>query len=216
LEVDDVVIPIPDAAPAWAHDRDRGARKAGEDFSWNRRPDMKFGRGRKAGDRPDPGTGRRWRAALMTGALLATFCLGWIGGSASHRLATPQAASSPLKQRLNASARITAGRDAPVAAPGVRKPSAAPAGRPEPAPVALDSGMRSLPRLVPVPETRPTTIAGWTVRDVSGGVAALEGPNGIWRAARGDLVPGVGRVDSIVRWGNYWLVSTSRGLIASE
>jgi hypothetical protein len=54
------------------------------------------------------------------------------------------------------------------------------------------------------------------VRDVVGGFASLEGPQGTWRAARGDIVPGLGRVDSIVRWGNYWLVSTSRGLIASE
>jgi len=69
---------------------------------------------------------------------------------------------------------------------------------------------------MPVPETRPMTIEGWTVRDVSGSVAALEGPDGTWRAARGDIVPGLGRVDSIVRWGNYWLVSTSRGLVASE
>jgi hypothetical protein len=54
------------------------------------------------------------------------------------------------------------------------------------------------------------------VRDVSGSTAALEGPDGTWRAARGDIVPGLGRVESIVRWGNYWVVSTSRGLIASD
>ena len=45
-------------------------------------------------------------------------------------------------------------------------------------------------------------------------MAVLEGPNGIWRAKRGDAVPGVGRVESIVRWGNYWVVATSNGLIA--
>lgn len=70
-------------------------------------------------------------------------------------------------------------------------------------------------KLTPWPETRPTTIAGWTLRQVTNGTAVLEGPNGIWRAARGDTVPGVGRVDSIVRWGNRWIVATSRGLIST-
>jgi hypothetical protein len=74
---------------------------------------------------------------------------------------------------------------------------------------------KSSPRLVPVPETRPTTIEGWTVREVVGGTVVLEGPDGVWRAARGDTVPGVGRVDSIVRWGNRWIVATSRGLIST-
>jgi hypothetical protein len=34
--------------------------------------------------------------------------------------------------------------------------------------------------------------------------------------ARGDTVPGVGTVDSIVRWGNRWIVVTSSGLIATQ
>jgi hypothetical protein len=68
---------------------------------------------------------------------------------------------------------------------------------------------------IPTPEARPTTIEGWTVHEVSDGVAVLEGPNGIWRAKRGDAVPGVGRVESIVRWGNYWVVATSNGLVST-
>jgi hypothetical protein len=71
------------------------------------------------------------------------------------------------------------------------------------------------PRPVALPETRPTTIEGWTVREVVGGTVVLEGPDGVWRAARGETVPGVGRVDSIVRWGNRWIVATSRGLIST-
>jgi hypothetical protein len=70
-------------------------------------------------------------------------------------------------------------------------------------------------RPTPVSETRPTTIEGWTVREVTGGTAVLEGPNGIWKAMRGDAVPGVGKIDSIVRWGNRWIVATSRGLIST-
>jgi hypothetical protein len=74
---------------------------------------------------------------------------------------------------------------------------------------------RMPPRPAPIPETRPTTIEGWTVREVVGGTVVLEGPDGVWRAARGETVPGIGRVDSIVRWGNRWIVATSKGLIST-
>jgi hypothetical protein len=70
-------------------------------------------------------------------------------------------------------------------------------------------------QLSPVPETRPATIEGWTLRDVTNGTAVLEGPNGTWRAARGDTVPGLGRVDSIFKWGNRLMVATSKGLIST-
>ncbi len=69
--------------------------------------------------------------------------------------------------------------------------------------------------LLSVPETRPTTIGGWAVLDVRGGTAVLEGPDGIRMAARGDVVPGLGRIDSIVRWGNRWIVATGSGLIST-
>ena len=67
-----------------------------------------------------------------------------------------------------------------------------------------------------MPETKPTTIEGWTVLDVRGGTAVLEGPDGVRTAARGDTVPGIGRIDSIVRWGNRWIVATANGLIATS
>jgi hypothetical protein len=67
----------------------------------------------------------------------------------------------------------------------------------------------------PLPETRPTTIEGWMLRKVSNGTAVLEGPNGTWTVRRGDTVPGVGRVESIVLWGKRWIVATSRGLIST-
>jgi hypothetical protein len=37
----------------------------------------------------------------------------------------------------------------------------------------------------------------------------LEGPNGVSKVARGDTVAGLGRIDSIVRWGNRWIVVTT-------
>jgi hypothetical protein len=65
------------------------------------------------------------------------------------------------------------------------------------------------------PETRPTTVNGWMVREVIGGTAVLEGPNGIRNVALGDVVPELGKIDSILRWGSRWIVSTERGLIST-
>lgn len=70
--------------------------------------------------------------------------------------------------------------------------------------------------LVPVPETKPTTIPGWTVREVYGENAVLVGPDHVWTVKAGDNLPGVGRIDSIVRWGNRWIVATTAGLISTE
>ena len=67
----------------------------------------------------------------------------------------------------------------------------------------------------PVPETRPTTIEGWTVREVRGEAIILQGPDGVRKVMRGDTVPGVGRIDSVVRWGSHWIVATTSGLIAT-
>jgi retron-type reverse transcriptase len=63
--------------------------------------------------------------------------------------------------------------------------------------------------------TRPTTIEGWMLREVTDGTAVLEGPNGTWTVRRGDTVPGVGRVESIVLWGKRWIIATSKGLIST-
>ena len=70
--------------------------------------------------------------------------------------------------------------------------------------------------LTPAPETRPATIPGWTVREVTGDSAVLDGPQGTRRVARGESVPGLGKVETIVRWGNRWIVTTERGLISTN
>jgi hypothetical protein len=75
--------------------------------------------------------------------------------------------------------------------------------------------LHSQVKRIPVPETRLKTIEGWMLREVTNGKAVLEGPNGIWTVKRGDTVPGVGRVDSIVLWGARWIVATSGGLIST-
>jgi hypothetical protein len=71
------------------------------------------------------------------------------------------------------------------------------------------------PRPMPFPETKPETLSGWTVREVYGSTAILDGPERSFKAARGDIVPGVGRLQSIVRWGDRWIVATESGLISS-
>jgi hypothetical protein len=80
-----------------------------------------------------------------------------------------------------------------------------------------DTAHRSDPavRPLPFPESKPETLAGWTVREVYGSTAILDGPERSFKAARGDIVPGVGRLESIVRWGDRWIVATESGLISS-
>jgi hypothetical protein len=75
--------------------------------------------------------------------------------------------------------------------------------------------VRTRTKLTATPETRPTTIEGWTLREVVNGTAVIEGPNGVWKVTPGQTVPGVGRVESIVRWGNRLIVATSSGLIST-
>ena len=59
----------------------------------------------------------------------------------------------------------------------------------------------------------PPVIKQWRVREVTNGTALLEGPAGLIGVSSGQMVPGVGRVESIVRSGNRWVVATSKGVI---
>ena len=84
-----------------------------------------------------------------------------------------------------------------------------------PATSSIAKDPQSRVKLTATPETRPTTIEGWTLREVANGTAVLEGPGGIRTVSRGDMIPGVGRVESIFRWGSRPIVATSRGLIST-
>ena len=108
------------------------------------------------------------------------------------------AQSSPLQSKKQTSALILA------AAPNIRSKASSPP-------------HHARAKRTPVPETRPTTIEGWMLREVTDGSAVLEGPNDTWTVRRGDTVPGVGTsgVDSIVLWGKCWIVATSKGLIST-
>ena len=59
-------------------------------------------------------------------------------------------------------------------------------------------------------------IEDWTVRAVSDGRAVLDGPEGRIAVSPGDKVPGVGRVQTIVRRGSDWLVVTNKGVITTD
>ena len=65
-----------------------------------------------------------------------------------------------------------------------------------------------------LPEVSPTPLEGWSLREVTAGIAVLEGPTGIWRVTPGDTLPGVGKVESYIRSNGQWIVATSIGLIS--
>jgi hypothetical protein len=77
------------------------------------------------------------------------------------------------------------------------------------------SAAQGQPTPAPAPETGPATITSWTVREVTNGTAVLQGPAGTWKVTLGDTVPGLGKVTSIVRWGNSWVIAMSAGYCTS-
>ena len=183
------------------------------------------------------GNGRGGRSAWLLGAaLVAVFASGWIAGANWHHFSEIETAFNLPTQKVtylrhvpysgtkasDADAKPTAKTDSLVrkaisttGSLGAQPPGASPRTAPV---VPANSNAASLPPrepMVAVPETRPTTIEGWTVREVRGATAILEGPDGVWTVTRGDTVPGIGRIDSIVRWGSRWIVATANGLIAT-
>jgi hypothetical protein len=188
-----------------------------------------------------PDGDRKRTIFLVAGALVAGFGLGWAGGfswygsankpalSPVTQMQTPSRRNAEIKPggktegaRKTASAsgsQIPQGANTVSAVVGSAsaKPQAASPDSSSTASPAIQANMALTERgpIVPAPETRPTTIVGWTVLDVRGGTAVLEGPDGVRMATRGDTVPGIGRIDSIVRWGNRWIVATASGLIAT-
>ena len=157
---------------------------------------------------------------LVTVVVAASFGLGWSGALSWPQLAdtlgletvaqidAPSPRVAEGRPGKSEGARKVAASDSPSIVGSIAKPSTLP--RPS---AAL--AMRQ-PVLAAPPETRPTTRPGWTVVDVRDGTAVLEGPEGIKMAARGDAIPGLGRIESIVRWGNRWIVATANGLIATQ
>jgi hypothetical protein len=161
------------------------------------------------------GSDRKRTIALVGSALIAGLGLGWVCGAnvATFTSITQTEAPSRRVPEIKSSGKSDAARRIASVSSAGAKTEAAPSPRfsvdpANPPPIAREP-------MAPVAETKPTTIEGWTVLDVRGGTAVLEGPDGVRTAARGDTVPGIGRIDSIVRWGNRWIVATATGLIAT-
>ena len=164
--------------------------------------------------------GDRARYWFAAGALVVGFGLGWAGSSSWYGSSTI-VASNPIVQKdttyrrpeMKSADKIESARTQSTLGTGTHSRTATAAFPPD---ISLPTGSMAVREaMLPTPETRPTTIEGWTVRDVRGGTVVLEGPDGIRTAVAGDTVPGVGRIDSIVRWGNRWIVATANGLIAT-
>ena len=177
-------------------------------------------------------------------AIVTAFGLGWVCGSTWYSSRTADAkilsrtVSVPLHRASGKRAALITGsiagpvnRNISPSPAWLRKPSFAAAEISAPAPstalaeqrvttsqtpIGPPGDMESGPRLMPVPETRPATINGWSVRDVYGEAAVLVGTDGVWTVKPGDYVPGVGRIDSITRWGSRWIVVTTGGLISTQ
>ena len=63
---------------------------------------------------------------------------------------------------------------------------------------------------------RLPTVESWVLRDVSRGMALIEGHGGLYEVFAGDPVPGLGRVDAIRKQDGRWVVVTSKGLIVAR
>jgi hypothetical protein len=96
-----------------------------------------------------------------------------------------------------------------------------------PPPVRSPVKVAAKPVSKPVPEVRTKVgpkqsstgeadakgIANWTVLEVIDGTAVLKGPRGLVEVSRGDIIPGIGRVEAILRSGRRWVVATTKGVI---
>jgi hypothetical protein len=176
-----------------------------------------------------PSSDRKRTVVLVGCALVAGLGLGWAFGAniATFNSITQTEAPSRRVPEIKSSGKSDSARrtastsvlQTPPVSPAGAKAEAASPGGPrfsvDPASTQANTPSTAREPMVPVAETKPTTIEGWTVLDVRGGTAVLEGPDGVRTAARGDTVPGIGRIDSIVRWGNRWIVATANGLIAT-
>ncbi len=168
---------------------------------------------------PD-GDGRgRHNARLIAAALVAAFGLGWAGGANWYRFSNIDAAFSPATQKVTYLRRIPDAETKSAAKTDslVRKAPATTGSLGTPV-VAASSRTASVvqPNTSPSGASVPPREMMVAVREVRGATAILEGPDGVWTVTRGDTLPGVGRVDSIVRWGNRWIVATAGGLIATR
>jgi hypothetical protein len=97
----------------------------------------------------------------------------------------------------------------PPEQPAAAKPAAALPHQPSSPPAAA-------PAQPTTPAAHTKRIENWSIREVVDGMAVLAGPEGLIGVFSGDVVPGVGRVQSISRRGGRWVVATTRGVITAD
>jgi hypothetical protein len=179
-------------------------------------------------------------ASLSTAALALALAIGWLGGFVSYHAightlfgSSKRVAEKSGTQSLDHSSprsRPQLGAAAPAMTTGsisnppslrmkrmervARLPTTTPNAA-TPAPNQEIPQRNGYSRSLPAPETRPATIKGWTIQDIVDGGAVLQGRGGVRRVVRGDVVPELGRIESIVKWGSRWIVATSSGLIST-
>jgi hypothetical protein len=72
------------------------------------------------------------------------------------------------------------------------------------------------PQAVAVRDAGPPVLEGWIVRSVYNGEALIQGRLGLVAVARGDTLPGLGRIENIRRQDGRWVVVTTKGLIVAR
>lgn len=91
---------------------------------------------------------------------------------------------------------------------------------------AASSTAGSTPAAVPQPTTTGAIataavasdqISDWALREVQDGVAVIEDrKHRVLEVAKGDIVPGLGRIEAVERRGRDWTVTTGRGVIVPQ
>jgi hypothetical protein len=66
-------------------------------------------------------------------------------------------------------------------------------------------------------EGKPGTVDGWTLQEVFRGRAVVESrKHGVYEVTPGSTLPGIGRVEDVVRQDGRWVVVTSKGVITAN
>ena len=186
----------------------------------------------------EPFGDRARTALLVTVALLASFGLGWTGGLnwpqfasaldlvavAQNETPSPRISEARSSGKIEGTRKTASASDSPAIVGSIPKPSALLAGGARPS-ASLASQANAGPSAAAIAMRQPW----WRRRKPSRrrspvGQLSMSGtappfskvPDGIRMAARGDTIPGLGRVESIVRWGNRWVIATAGGLIATQ
>lgn len=115
----------------------------------------------------------------------------------------PAARIAAIAEKLDRADRLDRQRD-PVTTASIA---------PAPAPAAVAPPPPEAPVVAAKAPAKPDALKGWSVRGVFNGIALLEGPGGLYEVARGDVLPGIGRIDAIERSGKAWTVQTSKGVV---